>query len=158
VSGLYWVHVISGVAALVFGVMALTRPKTKTAHRCLGRLYMLSCFITCTASLYFAIFKYASVFFTVTSLMGLTFVLLAWGFVVKKPTRRWWVWHAIFMVSSYTTLICGVLTQFHFRIPIWSELPILASTVIPTLLCVWFLHVQIHTREKKWVEGEEFLY
>ena len=125
------VHVLTALAALIFGAAVIFSRKGTQRHRRIGRGYLISMLSMNGTAL--AIFELSGQFgpFHWLALVSLVSVLAGY-----QPTRhkspKWRYPHAYFMVGSYIGLTAGAAAEVVSRIPSWSFWPsvIISSVVV----------------------------
>ncbi len=112
------VHSLIGVAALVFGLIVVLRPKGTNVHRRIGYAYVLSMVsLNVTALMIYDLFGRFGPFH-VASVISLATVTA--GFVpvyLHRPRAGWMELHAIFMCWSYVGLVAAFASEIATRVP-----------------------------------------
>jgi uncharacterized membrane protein len=113
------VHLLTAVAALLFGAGVLFFRKGTRRHRWLGRCYLVSMLaLNFTALLIYEVFDGFGVFHWL-ALFSLASVLGGYQAVWRK-FPGWKVPHAHFMVGSYVGLVAAAVAEVASRVPGWS--------------------------------------
>jgi uncharacterized membrane protein len=113
------VHLLTAVAALLFGAGVLFFRKGTRRHRRLGRCYLVSMLaLNFTALLIYEVFDGFGVFHWL-ALFSLASVLGGYQAVWRK-FPGWKVPHAHFMVGSYVGLVAAAVAEVASRVPGWS--------------------------------------
>ena len=136
------IHVLTALAALIFGAAVIFSRKGTQKHRWIGRGYLISMVSMSGTAL--AIFELSGQFgpFHWLALMSSVSVLAGYQPTWHK-TPKWRYPHAYFMVGSYIGLTAGAAAEVVSRVPNWSFWPsvIISSVVVIVVgtLMMWKL-------------------
>ncbi|MCB1120188.1 MAG: DUF2306 domain-containing protein [Verrucomicrobiae bacterium] len=114
-----FIHVVSALAALLFGTWIIFTRKGTRRHRFLGRGYFWSMLIVNITAL--AIYELLQGFGPFHWLALISLVTLIAGYIplmLKRP--NWMRVHAYFMVGSYIGLVAATSAEIATRVPGWS--------------------------------------
>jgi uncharacterized membrane protein len=127
-----YLHVISAVLALAFGVGIFTTRRGTPSHRRLGYGYIASMAVMNSAAL--SLYARTGEFgpFHLAALISLaTLAAGALPVIVRRPRRGWLPVHWEFMSWSFVGLVAAAIAEAAFRIPGVSYWPsIVAGTIL----------------------------
>ena len=132
--GVVGLHVLAGVACVIFGLASMLIIKGRGRHSRMGILYFW-----CLSGVFLTAATLASMRWAeddILFLLGtLAFGLAALGRLTV--IRRWGLrFHAVFMGASYIVLLTAFYVDNGKNLPIWRDLPAIAYWVAPALVGV----------------------
>jgi uncharacterized membrane protein len=132
-------HVLSALAAIVFGAAVLFTRKGTSRHRWTGRCYVGSMLaLNLTALLDYELFGHFGPFHWM-ALISLATVLAAYR-SVRKKAPGWKVSHAYLMAGSYVGLIAAAVAEIASRVPGWSfALSVVISSLAVIVIGLWMM-------------------
>jgi hypothetical protein len=130
--GVVALHVLAGLASVIFGIAAMLVTKERGRHSAMGILYfwcLCGVFLTATilASMRWAedyvLFLLGTLAFSLVAL-GRLAVVQAWGLR----------FHMVFMGASYIVLVTAFYVDNGKILPIWRNFPAIAYWMVPALI------------------------
>lgn len=132
--GIVALHVLAGLASVIFGLTAMLAAKGRGRHSATGTVYFWclgGVFLTATI---LAFLRWAEDY--VLFLLGvLAFVLVGLG-RLAAVRRRSLRFHATFMGTSYIVLLTAFYVDNGKNLPIWKDLSPVAYWIAPALVGV----------------------
>ncbi len=132
--GVVALHVLAGLAGVIFGLAAILVTKRRGRHSAMGIFYFWSLCGVCLTATTLASIRWAENY--VLFLLGaLAFSLVALG---KLAVIRVWGlrFHAAIMGASYIVLVTAFYVDNGRNLPIWRDLPAIAYWMVPALVGV----------------------
>ena len=107
------VHVVSALAGLLLGIAALRFPNGTPRHRAIGKGYLLAWGGIGASGFALGADNPAVSPFEVLTVVGLLFVVLAYGAVLlrRRIGRQWLRYHYLWMTTSLAALVVTSLNQ-----------------------------------------------
>ncbi len=130
-----YLHIVFGILCLIAGLLSFFLRK-HYLHRKIGLIYFITAQLTCLGSLVTSSIRIEKNHMFIP-ISATTMLLVGLGYIAglsTKPEMKWW--HVVLMLSSYNFLITGLLVQFHYRLPILRNFPILVSWILPGIFIV----------------------
>lgn len=128
------IHVAFGLAALICGLVIVTRRKGTTNHRRWGYAYVVSMAGLLTTSFFiyrlfgrFGVFHAAAVYSTITVIAGLVPA-------IRRRSPSWLARHYYWMTYSYTGLLAATASEIAVRVPRSPFWPAVAAGTFTTVI------------------------
>jgi len=111
------IHLISSVAALIFGTIILTITKGTKTHKKIGYGYVMSMIVLLVTS--FMIYRLFNAFgiFHYSALISLTTLILGMIPAIRRKSPKWKYFHFTFMYWSVIGLYAALVSELMVRIP-----------------------------------------
>jgi hypothetical protein len=137
------VHIVSGLAAVVFGALAASARKQPGRHPRAGRIYLWALGgIFVTAAVMAAIRWRAD--FHLLAIGVVAFGLGLYGYRARRHHRPGWPpHHAIGMGGSYIALFTGFYVDNGPFLPVWDRLPHFSYWLLPSVVGVPLIAVAL---------------
>lgn len=137
------IHLLTAIAAIIFGAMVLFSTKGTTFHRLVGRLYVGAMWaLNITALMDYELFGFFGPFHWM-ALISLATVIAAHLAVLNKAPG-WKLHHAYMMSGSYVGLMAATFAEIASRVPGWSfGYSVIISSIIIIMIGIWMMRVFI---------------
>jgi uncharacterized membrane protein len=116
------VHMVTALAAILFGLAVVILPKGRAAHRLAGLFYVFAMLATNLSAL--LIYRLTGRFnlFHAFALLSLVCILIGLALPLIRPAN-WLVRHAYWMAWSYLGLLAAALNEAAIRLPLHVDTP-----------------------------------
>ena len=151
------IHVVCGVACLIFGAVIFLNLKGTRRHRVFGNAYVISMVLLNVTAL--CIYRLTGHFnlFHLFAILSLVMLFVGWIQVYfRRHFRRWFYRHYVYMSWSYAGLVAATSNEAFVRIPALVTIVhragnwvILAAQIVILGICALLLSVnksRIHQR------------
>jgi multisubunit Na+/H+ antiporter MnhB subunit len=132
--GIVAIHVLFGLAAVIFGVIAMLSSKGRGRHSSFGLIYfwcLFGVFITMSALAFTRWQEDYDLF-----ILGALSFGAAWlsRTILRRRWRQWPRLHLALMGASYVLMITAFYVDNGKNLPLWRELPQIAFWIFPALV------------------------
>jgi uncharacterized membrane protein len=135
------VHILTAIAAIIFGAAVLLSRKGTARHKLMGRVYVAAMWaLNITALMDYELYGYFGPFHWM-ALISLATVLVGHLAVLRKQPG-WKQSHAYMMGGSYVGLMAAAVAETASRVPGWSfAYSVIISSVLTIFVGVWMMNV-----------------
>jgi uncharacterized membrane protein len=137
------VHLLTAIAAIIFGAVVISFRKGTKRHKLMGRAYVAAMWaLNITALMDYELYGYFGPFHWM-ALISLATVLLGHLAVLRKQPG-WKQSHAYMMAWSYVGLIAAAVAETASRVPGWSfGYSVIISSLLTIVVGAWMISVFI---------------
>lgn len=130
-------HALIGIAALLMGLVVVMRPKGDASHRVCGAAYVVAMVLLNASALAMYDLTGRLNAFHVFALISLATLAAGWVPALRRrPARRWYERHAMFMAWSYVGLVAAFVSEIVTRIPVFSSGAAFGAAVAGTAVAI----------------------
>jgi hypothetical protein len=151
--GVLAIHVLLGLACVVFGIVAMVSAKSRGPHPTAGTLYYWSLASLFATASVLAAMRWAEDYHLFI-LGALSFMAATVGRIARRQLwRRWVDFHVSGMGLSYILMLTAFYVDNGKNLPVWRDLPYIAYWVVPGVVGAPLIASALHRWHRRLGEG-----